>query len=644
MISRTRVAQNLPLSAAGLGRAARLIAPVLREFAAVAREYLRLDLPIAAMVIALALVLLPTLPRSADNPYMLEAFVDDEVWQTLALDGTLHWPYGNPGNFLDPSRRAYQQIPAYWEQIRYPGIFYYGGAMYWLATPLYAAARAFGAPPFPTAPIILRVVTVATALLALIFLYNFARRYACRAAGIMAVLVVAADPFFLYYTVYPHPDQLQVLLGLFALTLAIRHVESGGMHSICALGLACGAVQGTKLGGAWTVPMAALALWWGLQSTRINLGQEIAIRLVVLVVAALAGWIITTPYGFMDPYYLKRVAAQLLVQGPSAGVEPFGHLTLWSWLIKVCDYVTPVGLVLTALALARIVLRIDIGARFRPLVLALVLCASQILIYGSGKYWIVLGYLLLAGGLITVLACDLLVAAVRRGAALLVWWAGEPRRIANTLSGVVLVTAFLILYVPYVLAAVSSIFDAALYRSSTQLALNRWAIANIGRDQRILFDAYAYFDRQWFSDVIRSPVPKWRQIAAINPDYLVLSSGIYASEHYAKLIKEQARTRDDTDPYSVRVYQDLLIADTLGPTEVAGVEHIANIEPVEWTTENRLPSLPIAGPAWLSNRIAESEALLGLVVAKAAAIWTPPDKPMTGMTYRVYHFNRIAAP
>src|ERR1051326_2009690 len=168
-MSRMTLEQRPRLPATRLGWAIGLIAPVLREFAIVSREYLRLDLPIAAVVITLALLLVPTLPRSADNPYMLEAFVDDEVWQTLALDGTLHWPYGNPGNFLDPSRRTYQQIPAYWEQIRYPGIFYYGGAMYWLATPLYAAARAFGAPPFPTAPIILRVVTVATALLALIF-------------------------------------------------------------------------------------------------------------------------------------------------------------------------------------------------------------------------------------------------------------------------------------------------------------------------------------------------------------------------------------------------------------------------------------------------------------------------------------------
>src|SRR5260370_42107768 len=100
----------------------------LGEIAGVAREYLRLDRAIAIVVIAFALLLLPTLSRTADNPQMLEAFVDDEVWQALALDGTFRWPYGNPANFLDPGSCGYRVIPAYWGAIRYPGFFYYGVA------------------------------------------------------------------------------------------------------------------------------------------------------------------------------------------------------------------------------------------------------------------------------------------------------------------------------------------------------------------------------------------------------------------------------------------------------------------------------------------------------------------------------------
>ena len=182
---------KLPLGAGRLRQGWRLVGLALGEIAGVLREYLRLDCAIATVVIALGLLLLPNLPRTADNPQMLEAFVDDEVWQALALDGTLRWPYGNPANFLDPNSSAYREIPAYWGQVRYPGIFYYGGAMYAFAVPVYAGLRAIGFAPFPTVVIVLRTITVAAALLTLVFLYNFARRFGSRAAGIMAVLFIA---------------------------------------------------------------------------------------------------------------------------------------------------------------------------------------------------------------------------------------------------------------------------------------------------------------------------------------------------------------------------------------------------------------------------------------------------------------------
>src|SRR5260370_934751 len=105
--------------------------------------------PCPALVIALGLLLLPTLPRTADNPQMLEAFVDDEVWQVLALDGTLRWPYGNPANFLDPASSAYREIPAYWGEVRYPGLFYYGGGVCTPACPVLSPIPLLPPPPRP---------------------------------------------------------------------------------------------------------------------------------------------------------------------------------------------------------------------------------------------------------------------------------------------------------------------------------------------------------------------------------------------------------------------------------------------------------------------------------------------------------------
>ena len=42
-----------------------------------------------------------------------------------------------------------------------------------------------------------------------------------------------------------------------------------------------------------------------------------------------------------------------------------------------------------------------------------------------------------------------------------------------------------------------------------------------------MFDNYAYFDPAVFPRVIRDPHPNWRNITGYDPDYLVISSGIY---------------------------------------------------------------------------------------------------------------------
>src|SRR5262249_13865945 len=145
---------------------------------------------------------------------------------TMALDATLTRPYGNPANYFDVTRESHEHIPDYWSNLRYDNIIYYGGALYQLAFPIYAALRAAYLPPFPTAPIILRSICLLAALASLIFLYNFAKARESRWVGLMVVAYLATDPSFLYYTAFIHPDTLQLFFGLLALALAIRHARS----------------------------------------------------------------------------------------------------------------------------------------------------------------------------------------------------------------------------------------------------------------------------------------------------------------------------------------------------------------------------------------------------------------------------------
>lgn len=623
-------------------RALRVLLLPFLEFGAVAREYLRLDIAISIPVILLCLFVAPGLTRTADNPQMLAAFVDDEVWQALALEGTLHRPYGNPANFLDPSSHAYQEIPPDWGGVRYPGLFYYGGAMYTLATPIYAGLRLVGAPPFPTGVIVLRAITLGAALLSLIVLYNFARRLGSKVAGILAVLFLAADPYFVFYTINIHPDLLQVLFGLLALGLAIRHSERGDLASLAGLGLACGFVQGTKFGGAWTVPMAALALWWGIAAARLRVVDWAGSlpRVAILGASALVGWIVTTPYLF-DVYYAKATIDMLLTQGPNATEGPFGRVTMLTWLGRIYEHMNMLALVLCALAVGRVVLRVGVAGRFRELALALVLVTSQLLVYGSGKFWIELGYMLLAAGLMAVLAFDMLVAATRSVLRIAFAWIDGKRReiMAPRVAAPALAVAFLPLYAPYALQAVSTIIEPQLYRSSTQLALNRWALDHIPSGQLIFFDSYAYFDPRRLR-AIRSSHPNWPRIAEIHPDYLVLSSWVYNAPHYQRLIAEQALAPGETYLFSVRVYQDLLNSDDLGPTRIPGIDYVADIKPAALVlSPNGAVALPRWAPLWLT----QSDVLLRLVMAKVEAIWRPSAVPVAGAEFRVYRLDKDAA-
>ena len=206
-----------------------------------------------------------------------------------------------------PELAADKSIPPYWGTLRYDGIIYYGGAVFMLATPVYAVARLLGFPPFPTVPIILRIVSVVGGLLSLLVLYNFAVRNGMRWAGLLASIYLMTDYQFGMWTRMAHPDTLQVLFALFGLVIGLRHAERGDLASLAALGLMCGFVQGAKSGGPWTVPMAFLALLWGLQAAghKFSAVKPMLGRCMVLGAAALFGYFVSTPYAFTDPYLLR---------------------------------------------------------------------------------------------------------------------------------------------------------------------------------------------------------------------------------------------------------------------------------------------------------------------------------------------------
>ena len=115
------------------------------------------------------------------------------------------------------------------------------------------------------------------------------------------------------------------------------------------------------MGGVWTVPMAAVASLWGVQSAGLRLGQLSAIlkRATLLGAGALIGFFVTTPYAFTSRYYLDMLLGTWRLQGAIAGGDPFGAITIWSWATAIYTHIGPIGAALAGLGVAWV--RLSIG-------------------------------------------------------------------------------------------------------------------------------------------------------------------------------------------------------------------------------------------------------------------------------------------
>jgi hypothetical protein len=577
-----------------------------------------------APILFLSLILFGSLiPRNTDNPQLLAAFVNDEPWMTMALDGTIAKPLGNPANYLDPNAKAYSKIPAYWGTLRYPNIVYYGAVMFDIAFPFYATARLIGLPAFPTAPIVLRTISTLAALMSLLFVYNFGRKHAGVVVGILSCLVLLTDTNFIYYTTIIHPDTLQIYFGLLALGVALRHSNDGLRSSLAALGLVCGIVQGTKFGGPWTVPMAMAALLLGIRAADPHEWDKtsIARRVGILGAAALVGWLGTNPYAAITGYYFHSWVTTWRIIGSPDG--PLGTTTFWNWITAIYDHIGPLG---SALAVAGLVRALLGGlstpgqhARFLAAILSLSLIAYYALL---GKLWIVLGYLLLALALTAVLALDCAI----------VWlqfilsnvFAHASRRIA--VASVTL--ASLYLGTSAGLASVNAALALHLSRKSTLIALNDWATkGGLPPNARIVFDDLAYLNPKIFKNArMYGGVLTWSGVTALDPEYIILSSSLYGSPHYAKLIKTQHLAADDPNPYSMLMYQALVPTSAFGPTAAEGISFIKEIAPDPSEAFSPVYLTPWTG--------IESKLRYPLFILNE--IWHPSKNPMVGPVLKIY--------
>lgn len=570
--------------------------------------HLAVDRWLAVILVLYVVLMLPLIPRWTDNAAYLAAFTNDEPFITQQLDGMTVNPYGNPSNYLEKQNAA--EIPSYWLRYRYYNLIYYGGTYLDVGYAFFQPLKSAGLPTFPTAPIILRSITFIAGLLSLMLLYNFARRHLGIGAALVATALVMTDVQFIFLAKFIHPDMLQFFLTLLALIVAVRLASFGDLKSTVAIGVVLGLIQGTKSGVPFLLPMVAIALAWGVLKPRrdanisgradaplVQVGSliaSIALKAFLMGSAAIVAFVATTPYLLFDPYYLTTTKAAFAIL---SGTSPLVPITFGSWYTTIAAYLGWPLLSLIAAGAAVFLARLFTGRVNAGVGFAVVLGASNLLWFtGVGRFWVVLYYLLpvlfaaglCIGMLVQEVAGWLVKVQTPRFAAV-----RRPLAVALTVT-VVLAVGCGGTRIPNLSETVAAGVNPD---RTPQVRLNTWAVANVPHGSRILFDDEAYFDPALFPDQsTNANVIRYLDLYRQQPDYFVLTdypNGVNwinvkrATQHFEVL---------NDDPYSVRLYQDLIdhspAAYQPGPTPVPGVTLLA-VSGLPWLDK-------LDQPAWFS--------------------------------------------
>ena len=178
------------------------------------------------------------------------------------------------------------------------------------------------------------------------------------------------------------------------------------------------------------------------------------------------------------------------------------------------------------------------------------------------------------------------------------------------------------------LASVNAALALHLSRKSTLIALNDWATkGGLPPNARIVFDDLAYLNPKIFKNArMYGGVLTWSGVTALDPEYIILSSSLYGSPHYAKLIKTQHLAADDPNPYSMLMYQALVPTSAFGPTAAEGISFIKEIAPDPSEAFSPVYLTPWTG--------IESKLRYPLFILNE--IWHPSKNPMVGPVLKIY--------
>ena len=281
----------------------------------------------------------PTIYYGNKDSRMLEVIAADDPPITMQLEGMTVPPYGNPANYLKKENQHI--LPSHWYDMNYSGIIYYGGFYLNLAFAIFAPLKWLGlAETFPHAPLILKIISVASGLATLIILFLFTRKYWGTLAASLACAFLMTDPYFMEFTSRIHPDVLLCFLSLLCISISVSYAHQPQRISLIALAITIGLAQGTKAGAPWLLPTAGIALilanYNQIGTFNRKFFQAITKDSLVLGLTAILFFFISTPYAFIDSYYFTTMKNAYIANTAQSPI--LSSVNVNTWLVSTYQY------------------------------------------------------------------------------------------------------------------------------------------------------------------------------------------------------------------------------------------------------------------------------------------------------------------
>jgi hypothetical protein len=195
----------------------------------------------------------------------------------------------------------------------------------------------------------------------------------------VTAFVLVTDHYFTHYAVIIHPDATQFTLALLTLAVAARHVKTGDLESLTALGLLSGLVPMVAIAGLVGLRHRPDLQRWGARFT------ELSRRGLLLVAVSLGAYFVSTPYAFLSPDFLRMTK---VIVGP-VGSSALTPTTALTWLTDLWTHFAPGMLLPAAAGALGICLQAALGRPRWPMLLALVLRLTQLAWYSiNSKLWV----------------------------------------------------------------------------------------------------------------------------------------------------------------------------------------------------------------------------------------------------------------